>query len=79
MSACRSCGAAVRWVKTQRGAAMPLDFDPTAAGNVRIDVGVGVVLAGDDLAAARSAGAELHMPHHATCPQGSDWRKSKPA
>src|SRR5262245_8356144 len=40
---CRSCGAPVRWVRTARGKAMPLDADPAGASPPREPV----ALAGD--------------------------------
>jgi hypothetical protein len=34
-----------------------------------------VVLAGLFILQAAEAGEELYMPHHATCPQGREWRR----
>ena len=80
---CRSCKASVRWVNTHTGRRMPLDAWPNAEGNVVVQDGllpgefVGHVLAGADLADARARGERLWMPHHATCPQGYEWRRSR--
>jgi hypothetical protein len=37
VAACRSCGAAIRWVKTQRGKKMPIDDEPSSAGKFAIE------------------------------------------
>ena len=75
MAACRSCGAAVRWVRTAKGKPMPLDMQSNERGNVVIDRGVGVVLGAVDADAARRAGSALYLPHHASCPQGKAWQR----
>jgi hypothetical protein len=80
VSRCRSCGAEIVWATTEAGKAMPLDAAPTVEGNVAVtgaEKPVATVLAGLFLEEARSAGRELFMPHHATCPQGRAWRKKK--
>lgn len=79
---CRTCKAKIRWVRTPTGRLMPLDPWPTDGGNVLLEENLfgdtlGRVLAGTDLADARTGGARLYMPHHATCPQGAQWRCSR--
>lgn len=81
MSICRSCGAHIRWGTTASGKAMPLDVTP-GDGNVRLKPApaggwLATVLAGQDLARARTAGTTLYYPHHATCPQGQDWQRKR--
>jgi len=85
MSRCRSCDAEIIWAATEAGKSMPLDAKPDPFGNVELSCDrsgrhprrkpVATVLAGLFLAEAQSAGRELFMPHHATCPQGDAWRK----
>jgi hypothetical protein len=76
MSTCRSCNADIIWVTTKAGRNMPVDAQPNPNGNVEL------LPAAD----GRSYYAGIHsnrpivpttlyMPHHATCPQGSQWRK----
>lgn len=81
MARCRSCGAEIVWATSPTGKAMPLNAKPDPMGNVRVFGPSGarsaVVLAGEKLDAARSHGASLFMPHHATCPDGRAWRKKK--
>jgi hypothetical protein len=83
MSHCRSCGAPIRWAKTLNGKAIPLDAQPTSAGNIVLhDTGdpnapKARVLAGADLFDARTAGAELWLSHYATCPDGQKWRRPR--
>ena len=78
---CRSCDAEIVWATSATGKAMPLNAKPDPMGNVRLFGAAGarsaVVLAGEKLEAARSSGALLFMPHHATCPEGLAWRKRK--
>ena len=72
---CRSCGAAVRWVRTAAsGTLMPLNAAPDPAGNVELD--------GEGRAVVHAVGqtdifgaGERWMPHHATCPQAPEWRR----
>lgn len=83
MSHCRSCHAPIRWAITIQGNYMPLDAEPDPAGNVlltgrrvqgkdgyyeevQVDSGPGLF---DD-------GRQRFMPHHATCPQGAEWRRT---
>lgn len=60
---------------------MPLDPEPSETGNVRVDVHAlpytATVLNADDAAAARAAGEELYTSHHATCPQGKQWKRQR--
>lgn len=82
---CRSCRAPIFWATTAKsGAPMPLDFEDTFEGNVRLErtsVRNGlyetraVVLGPIELELARAEGETLYMPHHATCPQGAEWKR----
>ena len=65
---CRSCGAAIEWVKTPFGRALPLDAESTS-GNIRVDHGVAYVV---------KVGAGLRVSHFATCPQAAKHRKVTP-
>lgn len=77
---CRSCGAPIRWARTARGNAMPVDAEPNPEGNVVLTENekglfASVRVAGSrGLAEARAAGP-VYMPHHATCPDGRSWRR----
>lgn len=78
MSTCRSCGAEVQWGTTEAsGAAVPLDPEPVATGNlVIVRAGYGrhgelvpvVAYARDDDARPR------FVSHFATCPDADSWR-----
>lgn len=37
VSSCKECGAAMRWVKTQKGKNMPIDDEPSADGRFVIE------------------------------------------
>ena len=72
MSTCRSCGARVTWLRTTSGKNIPVNEDPDPNGNI-------VVIAGTVTCAVVDPTQEMdkphYMPHHATCPQGKDWRR----
>lgn len=77
MSACRQCGAPIRWVKTAKhGKQMPLDAEPTPEGTVllRPDDGAAVVLDIPDRDRLLAQGAVVYRAHFASCPH---YRKEK--
>lgn len=81
MSACRSCGAAVLWVKVVPGSVAPLNLEPSPAGNIRMlgtRDAVARVLPKQELIDARAAGELLYTSHFATCPNAKRHRKAKP-
>jgi hypothetical protein len=67
---CRSCGADVCWVKSEKtGKSMILDAAPVDNGNITLALtGLGVV--GD-----KTATGPRYISHFATCPQAKHWRK----
>lgn len=73
MSACRSCGAEMRWVTTRAGKPMPIDPDERSDGNIVIesDGKARVLPPGDPYTGPR------YMPHHATCTEPDRWRKKR--
>lgn len=75
MTACRSCGAPIRWARTANGKAMPLDPDPSPNGNLALD-GETVIVCGKTAAEQRRANGEaLYLSHFATCPQAASHRR----
>lgn len=74
---CRSCGAPVLWVRTERGKLMPLDVFPSDAGNVSIDTPDqrATVLTGLFLENARRGHATLYKSHFASCPKADEHRQ----
>lgn len=69
--ACGSCGRRVWWVVTDRGARMPLDpgAHPMGVVEPRFEGGNRArIHSKAEAQARRLTGAELYMPHHATCP-----------
>lgn len=77
---CRSCGAPVRWVETERGKPMPIDVDPVANGNIVVrlsDVRRGEVAVVIGPLEALSLTTEArYVSHFATCPQAETWRRT---
>lgn len=64
------CDARIYRLKHLRtGGRAPVDLEPHPDGNIVVDIAGGSyqVLAGDKLADARAAGAELHRNHWMTC------------
>ncbi len=77
MASCRSCTAQIEFVRTVAGRAMPLDTAPTPEGNVRIIDGRAHVLGPIDIAVLTDdERTGLRMPHHATCPDAGDWKRT---
>lgn len=74
MGACASCGANIRWVKTEYGKAMPIDFDPSPRGNIAIIDGLAVV---DGKAVRLDDKRPRYTSHFATCPNASAHRKRR--
>ena len=85
---CRSCGATIVWAITQPGKKrMPVDADQDdQRGNVALTATqsdefgphwAAVVVPTNKAAAMRAAGQPLHLPHHASCPDGEKWKKKR--
>lgn len=64
MGRCRDCQQTVRWVITDRGAAMPIDPEPNPHGNVIIVLGAARFV---DVRTSATTRAR-YMPHVASCP-----------
>lgn len=71
-STCRTCAAAIGWVRTRAGTAVPVDPSPTGAGSagrvaVHKDVHGSLVarVVTDEMPA--DPWETLYTPHHATC------------
>lgn len=81
MSACRSCGAQVLWVKlVPTNRLNPLDPTPSRSGNIRmlgVRKAVARVLSKADLETAALASEDLYTSHFATCPNAKQHRKGK--
>lgn len=73
---CRSCGAPIRWVKTEAGKAMPLDAEPAVDGNICLEDGVAHYVPRHD---NDSKAGPYFKSHFATCPQRKQWRKKEAA
>ena len=52
MGTCRSCGAGIRWARTLKGKAIPLDPSPVDDGNLVVVAGVAMSRANADLRGA---------------------------
>ena len=70
MNTCKSCGAAITWVKTVNGKAMPLDAVPAKDGNIHVKDGVAYVDS-----SCKEFGGPHYKSHFATCPGAASHRK----
>lgn len=70
---CKSCGAAITWVKTDAGKRMPLDFKPDPEGSVvrRADATCFVASVGVDVLGTR------HRSHFETCANAAAHRRGR--
>lgn len=76
---CRSCGAEIVWVLTEKGHRMPIDPEPCPKnGNLEIDDdGIASALRDDDIVRARFEGKALYLSHFATCPNAARHRRTR--
>lgn len=76
---CRSCPALVIWTQTENGNSMPVDAQPSPAGNVRLvepaDPREGPTAIVLRKFAPLEPGEQLRLSHFVTCPNAEKWRK----
>lgn len=70
MSACRSCGAPIVFVRTTKGEWMPVNPKPRPGGNVELVNGVAQVV-------APSPEVKRYTSHHSDCPNANGHRKER--
>ena len=78
MSACRSCGAPIIWVETERERKMPIDRMPTEDGNVEIigmKAGVQIVKVHRNANTPALFAERRYTSHFVTCPNADEWRQ----
>jgi hypothetical protein len=73
---CKSCGRPMRWVDTNRGRKMPVDFDPHEDGNVVVHANGRADVQGATPSEIPN-GATLHFSHFATCPNANEHRRPR--
>ena len=81
-SACRACGAEIRWIKTRDGKSMPCNqegvFFTPGGGPHTFVTPQGMVVRGTKGVSWRSHDGRFgYTPHWATCPQADRFRKKK--
>lgn len=77
---CRRCPAQILGVKTAKGGWMPVDFESSERGNIRLNAdGTADVLGKQAAAEARARGEGLHVSHFVTCPRAAEFRKRRKA
>lgn len=75
MSACRSCGAPVRWERTAAGKPIPLDPEPVPTGNLAFRDDGRVVTCLED--GGWPQDAPRYVTHFATCPNADQHRRNR--
>jgi hypothetical protein len=73
MSACRSCGAPIRWVITVNDKRMPVDDEPVPDGNVLLDGDRATVI---DPGQLLLDDPPRFVSHFATCPNADHHRRN---
>jgi hypothetical protein len=67
---CSSCGASILWAITEKGHRIPIDPEPTTAGNLTLVDGIArTPRLGED------APFLQYLSHFATCPNAADHRR----
>jgi hypothetical protein len=69
---CRSCGAPIWWVETEKCRDIPLNPTPRPDGNMVIDGGLAVHYDPGDMFHAALA---RYVSHFVDCPQADRWRR----
>lgn len=81
---CRSCGAPIEWAITEADKRMPLNIGMDENGPVVEKAAQSEIQDGHETRVLRvrafmpllDGGQALRrMPHHATCPQGKEWKR----
>lgn len=73
ITVCSSCGAPIRWGRTARENAIPLEAEPAPDGNLVIERGL--VVCYQPL--LHSQGFARYRAHFASCPHAARWRRRK--
>ena len=76
VSVCRSCGAPIRWVETDRDRRMPLDPEAHLEGNLVVVVEGGRTIA-RMFQPLFDVDAERYRSHFVTCPNADQHRKPR--
>ncbi len=71
---CRSCHQPIVWAWTTKGKKLPLDPEPSPAGNVLLAGTTAHVLSAADSATLRAIDQALWTSHLVTCPDAGAWR-----
>lgn len=69
---CRTCGAAIRFVRTTKGKLIPIDRDPAPNGNIEIVDGGKAFVHGKK--APTLLAGDRYVSHFATCEDADSWR-----
>lgn len=68
---CRGCGDEIRWVKfPASGKSMPVDAEPSSAGDVAVDV------EGNARKVGQGYSGDRYVSHFVTCARRDEFRKS---
>lgn len=76
MARCSSCQAAIRWVITHTGSTMPVDYEPSATGNLVLAKDTSGKLKSAPYVQAEHAGRRRWVSHFATCAHAKAHRRA---
>jgi hypothetical protein len=79
VSRCRSCGAPIRWTRTEKGRRMPIDPEPVPEGNIvlrELDEATPLALS---VPPAAFPDEPRYLSHFATCPDAAKHRRRSAA
>ena len=68
------CGAPIFWAVTKNNKPIPIDAEPAADGNLRLEDGVAHYLTKTDQMSMFASGPR-YVSHFATCPDAASYRK----
>ena len=76
---CKSCRAPMIWARTENGKNVPLDAEPTPAGNIHLRAdGVAVYVKKDQMDNPLFPPERRYKSHYATCPHAPEHRRKAP-
>jgi len=77
MDKCRSCGAPIKWVVTQKNRRMPVDLEPVEGGNIELHPQGEFRPPLAVYHSIRPPGIKYYISHFATCPKAEQHRRKQ--
>lgn len=74
---CESCREPIIWTVTTNAIAMPVDYEPSEGGNLRLERRGGKVLSSVVKSTLAFGRTDLRTSHFATCPHAAQHRRKR--